>query len=159
MVVPLLALTVKSVFVAGVVVAVATVSVTCAVLPDVRLTDDGHWLAVAPAGSPATAKVTGPAKPPVDVAATVNVTDCPWSTVRLEGDSVTLIPLLSFAWFPCEVPCPLLAARAATGTKATTSASISARRGTRVRWNGVVRVGRWSMEALSDVFGAAGRNA
>ncbi|VXA97059.1 hypothetical protein ARTHRO9V_10102 [Arthrobacter sp. 9V] len=137
--VPLVALTVKSVFVAGVVVAVAMVNVTCAVEPEVRLTDDGDWLAVAPAGKPATVKVTGPTNPAVDVADTVNVADCPWSTVRLEGDSTAEIPagtLAALTWLPWALLCPLLAARVARvamGIIATTMASSSARKGGRTR--------------------------
>ncbi|GGJ34182.1 hypothetical protein GCM10010052_33960 [Paenarthrobacter histidinolovorans] len=71
------ALTVKSVFAAGVVVAVPTVRTAWAEPPEVRFNDDGATLAVAPAGSPLMVKVTGPVKPPVDVADTVNVVDWP----------------------------------------------------------------------------------
>ena len=142
-IVPLPALTVKSVFATGVVVAVPTVSVACAVPPEVRFTDVGAKLAFTPAGNPVVENVTGPVKPPVDVAETVNVVDWPWSTVRLEGDNATVIPKGAFA----VLPWPLLAASAAVGTIATKMASSNARR-TSPRRDGTVRSGRWSMEAL-----------
>ena len=142
-----------------VVVAVAIVKVTCAVLPEPRTTDDGDHAAVAPAGRPVTVNVTGPVKPPVDEADTAKVADCPCSRLRLEGDNATEIPLTTLAVLTDVALCPPLAARVAAGTKATTSASNSARSGTPDRRKGAVRSGRWSMEALFGRNFSGGRNA
>src|SRR4029453_6012514 len=79
--------------------------------------------------------------------------------LRFEGDNATAIPLTALAVLTDVALCPPLAARVAAGTRATTSASNSARSGTPDRRKGAVRTGRWPMEALFGRKRSDGRNA
>ncbi len=65
----------------------------------------------------------------------------PWSTVRLEGDSVTVIPLDTLAAFATALSCPPLAASVTMGMSATTSTRNNARSGRPAPCNGPVRCG------------------
>jgi hypothetical protein len=64
---PLVPVTVTVYDPAGVLVAVLTVIVEVAVLPDARVTDTGENEVVAPLGSPLALRATEPVKPPVEV--------------------------------------------------------------------------------------------